>query len=220
LTYVYPVEGNEKAIGLNYKTIPTQWPAVRKVIEGRKTVVAGPLTLVQGGTAIIGRSPIYIQNPVSGGETYFGILSVVINVPSLFASAGLSDEDSLLQIAMRGKDALGADGDVFYGDGDLFTIDPVLMKVSLPGGYWLMAAIPANGWSMASPRIAAYRIVAILVGLVVLFLLLVQQREITIRKKVEEERETVIKSLREALAEVKQLSGLLPICTSCKKNPR
>jgi sensor domain CHASE-containing protein len=217
LTYVYPVEGNEKAIGLNYKTIPTQWPAVRKVIEGRKTVVAGPLTLVQGGTAIIGRSPIYIQNPVSGGETYFGILSVVINVPSLFASAGLSDEDSLLQIAMRGKDALGADGDVFYGDGDLFTIDPVLMKVSLPGGYWLMAAIPANGWSMASPRIAAYRIVAILVGLVVLFLLLVQQREITIRKKVEEERETVIKSLREALAEVKQLSGLLPICTSCKK---
>jgi len=36
-------------------------------------------------------------------------------------------------------------------------------------------------------------------------------------KKHEEEREKLIGELQEALAKVKQLSGLLPICASCKK---
>jgi len=41
--------------------------------------------------------------------------------------------------------------------------------------------------------------------------------EITDRKKAEEERELLIEQLQNALAEVKTLSGLLPICCSCKK---
>ena len=37
------------------------------------------------------------------------------------------------------------------------------------------------------------------------------------RQRLETERETVIHDLQEALSKVKQLSGLLPICASCKK---
>lgn len=40
---------------------------------------------------------------------------------------------------------------------------------------------------------------------------------ITERKQVEMERERLIGELQQALSEVKTLSGLLPICTSCKK---
>jgi methyl-accepting chemotaxis protein len=43
------------------------------------------------------------------------------------------------------------------------------------------------------------------------------QQEIMERKRVEEEREKLIKDLQEALARVKVLSGMLPICSSCKK---
>ena len=43
------------------------------------------------------------------------------------------------------------------------------------------------------------------------------QQEISERKRIEEEREKLIKDLQEALASVKQLSGLLPICSSCKR---
>jgi PAS domain S-box-containing protein len=42
-------------------------------------------------------------------------------------------------------------------------------------------------------------------------------RDISERKKAEEEREKLILELREALSRVKTLSGLLPICASCKK---
>lgn len=41
--------------------------------------------------------------------------------------------------------------------------------------------------------------------------------EIEVRTRLENERERVIKELEKALAEVKRLSGLLPICASCKK---
>ncbi len=41
--------------------------------------------------------------------------------------------------------------------------------------------------------------------------------DITDRKKVEAERDQLIHELRDALARVKMLSGLLPMCASCKK---
>lgn len=42
-------------------------------------------------------------------------------------------------------------------------------------------------------------------------------RDISKRKRAERERERLIGELKEALAEVKSLSGLLPICSHCKK---
>lgn len=41
--------------------------------------------------------------------------------------------------------------------------------------------------------------------------------DVTLRKKAEEEREKLIADLQKALVEIKTLSGLLPICSSCKK---
>jgi len=42
-------------------------------------------------------------------------------------------------------------------------------------------------------------------------------RDITERKELEKEREKIISDLQDALSKVKALSGLLPICASCKK---
>jgi PAS domain S-box-containing protein len=42
-------------------------------------------------------------------------------------------------------------------------------------------------------------------------------RDITVRKQLEKDREKLISELQEALQKVKLLSGLLPICASCKK---
>jgi hypothetical protein len=42
-------------------------------------------------------------------------------------------------------------------------------------------------------------------------------RDITMRKQAEDEREKLIQELQVALIEIKTLSGLLPICSYCKK---
>jgi len=41
--------------------------------------------------------------------------------------------------------------------------------------------------------------------------------DITERKQAEQEKEQVISQLQQALAKVKMLSGLIPICAACKK---
>jgi PAS domain S-box-containing protein len=43
------------------------------------------------------------------------------------------------------------------------------------------------------------------------------QRDVTQRKQLEADREKLVAELQEALAEIKTLGGLIPICTSCKK---
>jgi len=46
---------------------------------------------------------------------------------------------------------------------------------------------------------------------------LVVARHVTVQKELEDEREQLIDELQDALREVVQLEGLLPICASCRK---
>ena len=63
VSHVYPVKGNKEAIGLDLLNVPEQSAAVRRALDSRATVLAGPVKLVQGGTAFIGRTPIYLTSP-------------------------------------------------------------------------------------------------------------------------------------------------------------
>lgn len=60
-------------------------------------------------------------------------------------------------------------------------------------------------------------IVCLFIGLAVFLLYREAGHEIVLRKQAEEERERIIKELRQALDEVKTLRGILPLCSFCKK---
>ena len=74
---VYPKLGNEKAIGLDYRSVPEQFVAVERARQSRQIVLAGPLQLVQGGTGLVARLPVYLSDR-SGQEYFWGIVSAVI----------------------------------------------------------------------------------------------------------------------------------------------
>ncbi len=185
LTFLYPLEGNEAAIGLNYEEVPDQWEAVRRAIESRQTVVAGPVNLVQGGIALVGRTPVYVPSSTQSpdDDQYLGLVSVVIDIPLLFSSAGLDEVP--FELAIRGKDGLGDAGEVFHGSEELFRQDPALLEVSLPDGTWQIAAIPAESWSITSPLIPQYRATAIL--FCVLLLVLIIARLVATEKRIRAE---------------------------------
>lgn len=91
ITYMFPLAGNEKALGLYYPDNPIQWPEVEKVIQTRKAILAGPMLLAQGGQGLIYRSPVFLDN-----DHYWGIISVVINADTLFQRLfAAADEHSL-----------------------------------------------------------------------------------------------------------------------------
>lgn len=154
---VYPLKGNEAVLGVDYRTVPDQWDDIRHVLEQGEAVVTGPVDLIQGGRAIIGRVPIFSgvdwpgQEVGEGPDGIWGIVSVPIDMDALFAYAGLTPSLPV-DVALRGLDGRGADGAVFYGEPSLFvTARPELLTVRLPGGTWQMAAAPFGGWPSDAP---------------------------------------------------------------------
>lgn len=148
LNYIYPIEGNEMAIGLIYEDNPIQWPALAHAIERRKTILSGPLELVEGDIAFISLTPIWLEE--NDEDRYWGVASMVINADTLFSSAGVVQSELGIKLAIRGVDGLGADGAVFLGESMLFNDDPITMEATLPSGTWQLGATPKNGWSQSS----------------------------------------------------------------------
>ena len=148
VSHVYPLKGNEPAVGLRLLELPGQREAVARALRLGDTVVAGPVELVQGGTAFIARTPIRVPDP-AGEPRYWGLATVIIDMAALFEAAGLPGWSRDLRLAIQGRDATGANGAVFYGDPALLEADPVTTTVALPNGGWRLAAIPEGGWSPA-----------------------------------------------------------------------
>ena len=133
----FPIEGNEKAIGLDFRTVPSQYETVLAARLSKDVYLAGPLELVQGGTAIIARLPIFDDYPRS--ENYWGSLSVVIDYEKLMKASGLSNMSNA-KVALRGVNGLGQQGEVFEGDGSFFNSADYQGKIVVPNGEWWIAA--------------------------------------------------------------------------------
>lgn len=142
LTYVYPFEGNESAIGLYYPDNKDQWPAVERAIREHHPVLAGPVRLTQGGIGLLYRVPLFL----GPDKRYWGLLSMVIDLGELYHHAGIAPVVQGLDVALRGRDGTGPAGEVFFGNPALFNTDAVTALVTTPGGTWQIAARPAMGW--------------------------------------------------------------------------
>lgn len=152
IRFIHPRAGNEKALGLRYMDTPTQRDAVLRLMREQRPVTAGPVELAQGGIGIINRIPVIFTRP-DGSSDYWGLASVAIDPFPIFEQAGIRpDGRDGMRYALRGRDGLGAGGDVFLGNAALFKDpDAVLMEVVIPGGSWQLAAratLPPTGHSV------------------------------------------------------------------------
>src|SRR3989338_1643709 len=171
ISHVYPHEGNEKLIGLDFRKLPTQWPTFREMMVTRQPQVAGPLKLVErdDSEAVVVRMPVYRADPDTGIQHFIGAVGTPFLFGSLLREAGLPDIEETLHVAMRGRDGKGSGGEVFYGDPQVFAMNPVVQKISLPGGEWEIAAYPRSGWGAASQMIYAIRSLGFVLGLLAAF---------------------------------------------------
>ena len=147
ISAVYPVTANRAVLGVDYRSRADQWVSVERAISSRRPVVAGPVQLIQGGTALIGRVPIFLPGMGRGDSKFYGLISVVIDIPSVFSGAGIGNGGLPITLAIRGRDGLGAAGSMIWGDPSVFAANAVEMDVSLPDGSWRMGGLPKDGWS-------------------------------------------------------------------------
>lgn len=155
ISYVYPKEGNVSVLGTDYRDLPAQWPGVDQIVKSGKTRVLGPYSLIQGGRAMVGRTPVMVDDG-QGGQTFWGLVSVPIGLESLLRAAGALDA-SPLRIALRTMPDGDEDAHVFYGDSDLFDTSSVIVDLRVPESRWQIAGVPLKGWPSLDGMIWSYR---------------------------------------------------------------
>lgn len=169
LLYVYPLLGNEKAIGLYYPDQPSQWPMVQKIAQTGLALLAGPVDLVQGGRGLVYRMPLMLHG------RYWGLLSTVIDSDSLLRAVQAESEDDRYEFAIRGRDAQGLKGGAVWGALSLFDQPDVLVQeMEVPGGRWAIAVRPrladdSQGlrWLIRTVSVAAGLLVAIMLYMLI-----------------------------------------------------
>lgn len=176
-TYVHPLAGNEAIIGLDYRELPEQWPAVKLAVDSHQNVLTGPVDLVQGGRGLIYRTPIFVDSH------YWGMLSTVIDLQSLRKSAFDGLDGTRYDFAVRSIDKSGTGGGMLWGDPGLFDDRSALQfKADVPQGQWIYAVrtrAPGTPWLNLAARGAGW-LLSLLAGLGVGLLLF--QRSALARK--------------------------------------
>lgn len=124
--YIYPLnEKTQKTLGHNLLTDkrPHVRTKVQQTIKSGKIGLSGPYPLRQvGSLGLIARLPIYLDGQ------FWGFTVMVLNVPRMLEAGGITAADG---IALR-----TADGNVFYGDTDVFEGQPLITSIMLPDGQW------------------------------------------------------------------------------------
>lgn len=165
VTMSYPLAGNEKAIGLDYRQNADQWNAVRRAMDTGRLVLAGPLDLVQGGQGLVGRFPVFTGEDEA--RSFWGIVSAVIDVEKLYRDSGIQRAATSLDIAIIGHDGKGNGGKRFFGP-DLAGRHAVSAYVALPSGTWQILAAPKTGWVVSPAQTWLSRAIIVLGGALII----------------------------------------------------
>ncbi|MFC3034516.1 ATP-binding protein [Pseudoalteromonas fenneropenaei] len=158
ISRMYPLAGNEQAIGLNLLTHPTQAKAAIAARDSGNVVISGPLKLVQGGDALIARIPVFHQET----KQFWGLLSVVIDMNKLYQAVDLPTLEEQFQVRMQSLTGEDSQNTVFYGEQKALPQDALVMNITLPNNQvWAFSAYPKQGWQADSAAIWPFRLTLI-----------------------------------------------------------
>ncbi|RMF16312.1 MAG: sensor domain-containing diguanylate cyclase [Gammaproteobacteria bacterium] len=162
---VYPLKGNEAAVGHDLLADPVRRPSAKRAIAEHRTLVAGPLDLLQGGKGIIIRHPIYVRE--ANQETFWGFATVVLRISDLLARTELDPEGrkgyshrlSFIHPGL-GKPV------VFSTSATPLTRDRYFARVTVPDSLWeleMSRSTPTPKWRSTTGYVASV-LAALLMG--------------------------------------------------------
>lgn len=168
ITALYPLKGNEKAIGLDFLSHPERHEAAVKARDTNKIVIAGPLPLVQGGVGFLVRLPVFLNK--QSGSDFWGLVSVVLDAEQVYQVSGLNELSQQMDVVLQHLDENDNKGEVFYGDKNFDTSEALEFTIRFPGGQWVLYTQPKQGWQ---PPLSAYLSYRYLIFFILLLLYLV-----------------------------------------------
>ena len=201
--HVFPLEGNEAAIGHDILRDENRNAEALKAIYTQSLTLAGPFELIQGGLGMVGRNPIFIDSD-DGVKEFWGFATALILLDDLLEQAGfckLLCEAYNYELA---KYSMEGDGElhVFASGGNVLSKNALTKEIMVPNGTWLLRIEPKNTGNNIY-RFASYAIC-------VLFSLVLSYCSLIILKEPEKLRNRVDRQTQELhdLAYKDALTGL------------
>jgi len=166
ISYVYPLAGNEGAMGLYYPDNAQQWPSVQRAINTRQPVLDGPIQLSQGGQGLAYRVPVFLDD-----GRYWGLISTVIDTSSLLRELPAAARGMQLEIALFSR-PYDESALPMLGSAAWRATAHSQLQLPVPGGQWLLLArsTAADTVSMLWLRALAWLLSLFIGGLLLLML--------------------------------------------------
>lgn len=163
--YVTGDQNNNKALGYDLFEDDARREQIIRAIYKYRQVITGPISLLQGGEAIIARKAIFAaQSPNASAHRlkeklifddtstvpldFWGLASVLFTPEALLNKAGLAEtSQDTFDFAIRGRHGLGVQGEVFWGDKSVFDRADAVEEVNFSAGNWQLALVHTTPFS-------------------------------------------------------------------------
>lgn len=136
--YVFPMVDSQALSGYDVLNDPVTRADVQRAIHTRGISLSQPGELRQGGFGLTAWEAVY------RGKNLWGMVSIAVDMNTVLSDAGVGTPSGGMDLALRN----GA-GQTFFGAQSLWQEDPVIQKIGLPDGAWILAGIPSGGWEAA-----------------------------------------------------------------------
>jgi len=150
IRHIVPLVGHELALGHNLLDDPERNKEAFLALKSRTLTLAGPFELRQGGTAVVGRLPVFLQFGQQG-ERFWGFVTAVIRIPDLLRASGLSDERAQgYEFALSRLHPDTAAEQMIWRSVEAPLLEPVTFSIQVPNGQWTLSVSRADGWHASS----------------------------------------------------------------------
>ena len=146
VSQVYPVAGNEAAIGLDMLHNPARKKEANLAKNSGMYTIAGPFELVQGGTGALLFDPIYTYSE-KGERSFWGFSILVLQWDDFIEEVELDKmEDAGYRYQIWKKDPYTGEKIVIAESEEDFPGNALEVACSVPNDTWYFEIIPKAGW--------------------------------------------------------------------------
>ena len=168
IRYLTGDENNNKALNYDLFEDDSRRDQIIKAIYDYHQVITGPIQLVQGGEAVIARKALFADvSPNASAQRlqeklilspempvpddFWGLATVLFTTKALLDRAGLmSPSMDEFNFALKGRHGLGENGEVFWGDANVFVDNSHTQTIEFDAGSWLLAVKHTSAFPLSS----------------------------------------------------------------------
>lgn len=146
ITQVYPLAGNEKAVGLDFFADPAREKEANLAMQSGQYTIAGPFELRQGGMGVLLFDPIYTTDE-QGEQSFWGFSVMVLNWENFIEDMELQSLENASYHYQIWRRSMSTGEKVTIAQCDNPVLDnPLEVVCEVPNDTWYFEIVPKNGW--------------------------------------------------------------------------